>query len=71
MLDGRELDFSSYEEAVEEANRVRRSSAGKELVTTVQTSPYGNGFIVRSFPRSFLVRSRLRQEVRPVDFDSL
>lgn len=71
MLDDREIVFSSYEDAIEEADRIRRSDVGKGLVTRVQSSPYGKGFIVQSFPRSFLVRSRLRQEIRPVDFGSL
>ena len=71
VLDDHETIFPTYEGAVEEAERTRRSDISKGLVTKVQNSPYGSGFIVRSFPRSFLVRSRLRQEIRSVDLDSL
>ncbi|MCY3822230.1 MAG: hypothetical protein OXH52_23250 [Gammaproteobacteria bacterium] len=60
MLDNRRVVYPSYEEAAAEAQRIRRSETRGKLVTKVEKSPYGSGFVVRSFPVSFLVRPHLR-----------
>ena len=71
MPDSRQAVYSSYEEAIEEAERIKSSNTSGRLVTKVQNSPYGSGFIVRTFPASFLVRSSLGQRVRSVEYRSL
>ena len=70
MPDGRQAVYSSYEEAVEVAERTRRAETSGKLVTKVERSPYGGGFIVRSFPASFLVRPRLGRR-RLLEYPSL
>ena len=60
MLDSRRVVYPSYEEAAEEAERIKGSETSGRLVTKVENSPYGGGFVVRSFPISFLARPRLR-----------
>ena len=74
MRDNLQAVYPSYEEATEEAERIKRGDSGdaaERMVTKVQKSPYGSGFVVRTFPASFLVRSRLRRMTRPVEYDSL
>lgn len=74
MRDNLQAVYPSFEEAIEEAERIKRGDSGDitgRMVVKVQKSPYGGGFIVRTFPASFLVRSRLSQMVRPVEYDAL
>ena len=71
MRDNLQAVYTSYEEAIEEAERIKRSDNAGSLVTKVQKSPYGGGFIVRTFPASFLVRPRLSQMVRSVEYEAL
>lgn len=74
MRDNLQPVYPSYDEAMEEAERIKRSDSGdgtRRMVTKVQKSPYGSGFIVRTFPAGFLVRSRLGRMTKPVEYDSL
>ena len=74
MRDNLQAVYPSYDEAMKEAERIKRDGSGDatgSMVTKVQKSPYGSGFIVRTFPASFLVRSRLRRMTQPVEYDSL
>ena len=63
--------YESYEDAVDAAERISSGNRGAGTITKVQNSPYGKGFVVRTFPKSFLLRSRLREMTRSVDYRSI
>ena len=71
MLESRQAVYSSYEEAAEEAGRIKRDEKSGRLVTKVENSPYGEGFVVRTFPVAFLFRQRLRPRNRTLEYRSL
>ena len=62
--------FLTYEDALAEAERVKSESKNKGMVTKVTNSPYGRGFIVRTFPVRFLMNRRLSRDVRLPDYMS-
>lgn len=66
-----ETVYESYEEAVDAAERIGSGNKGAGMITKVQNSPYGRGFVVRTFPKSFLLRPRLRERTRSVEYRSV
>lgn len=71
MRESRQAVYSSYEEAAEEAERIRSSESRERLVTKVQSSPYGSGFVVRSFPVRFLLNPRMKPKTQTGEYRSL
>ena len=71
MPEGRQAVYQSYEDAAAEAERIKSGKSTRGLMTKVQNSPYGSGFVVRTFPKSFFLRPRLREKTRSVEYGSI
>lgn len=71
MPQSRQAVYSSFEDAFEEAERVKSEESSGGLVTKVENSPYGSGFVVRSFPASLLRRRLMRPKNRSVEYRTL
>ncbi len=64
-----ERHFRTYAEAAREAARIGTTDG---VVTKVQRSPYGTGYIVISLPVEFFIEPELKQRfLRPLDYNDL
>ena len=69
---GRLTVYDTYDDALSAARQVvnRSDSAINRPLTRVLRSPYGEGFIVRTFPATFMRNARLRERVRTLARDA-